>query len=148
RKHVVVLTNECWQRRFGGDPQLIGKTLKLNGESYEAVGILPANYSLPNEEAELAIPLAPDADPLRTVRSATNYLRGIARLKTGVTRQQAESDLTSIVARQRQQYGDIYLKKTGVRMAQLRDEMVGSVSIALWVLIAAGVLVLLIAGSN
>ena len=148
RRHVAVLTHECWQRRFGGDPQLIGKTLTLNGESYEAVGILPPTYVLPYKDAELAIPLAPDADSLRSVRSATNYLRGIGRLKTGVTRQQAESDLSAIVTRQREQYGDIYLKKTGVRLVQLRDEMVGSVSIALWVLLGSVGLVLLIACSN
>jgi putative ABC transport system permease protein len=92
------LTYECWQRRFGGDTQLVGKTLTLNGEAYEAVGILPSKFALPNKEAELAIPLAPDADPLRNERSSTNFLRAIARLKTGVTRQQAESDLTAIVA--------------------------------------------------
>ena len=147
RRHVVVLTHECWQRRFGGDPQLIGKNLTLNGESYQAVGIMPPSYSLPYN-AELAIPLAPDADPLRTVRSATNYLRGIARLRPGVTRQQAESDLSAIVSRQRQQYGDIYLKKTGVRLVQLRDEVVGSVGVALWVLLGSVGLVLLIACSN
>ena len=61
RRHVAVLTHECWQRRFGGDPQLIGKTLTLNGESYEAVGILPPTYVLPYKDAELVIPLAPDA---------------------------------------------------------------------------------------
>ena len=148
RRHVVVLTHDCWQRCFGGDPQLIGKNLTLNGESYQAVGIMPPNYSLPNKDAELAIPLAPDADPLRSVRSATNYLRGIARLQTGVTRQQAESDLTAIVTRQRQQYGDIYLKKTGVHLVQLQDEIVGDVSIALWVLLGSVGLVLLIACSN
>ena len=147
-RHVVVLTHECWQRRFAGDPQVIGKTLTLNGESFAAVGVLPRGYSLPNKDAELAIPLAPAADPLQAVRSSTNYLRGIARLKTGVTREQAESDLTAIVTRQREQYGDIYLKKTGVHLVQLRDEMVGSVSIALWVLLGSVGLVLLIACSN
>ena len=69
-------------------------------------------------------------------------------MKTGVTREQAESDLTAIVTRQRQYYGDIYLKKTGVHLVQLRDEMVGSVSIALWVLLGSVGLVLLIACSN
>ena len=148
RQHVVVLTYECWQRRFGGDPQLIGKTLNLNGEGYQAVGILPGSYSLPIKEAEFAIPLAPDADPLRNVRSSTNFLRAIARTRTGVTRQQAESDLTSIVTRQRQQYGDVYLKKTGVHLVPLRDEIVGSVRTALWVLLGSVGLVLLIACSN
>src|SRR5262249_48015741 len=84
RRHVVVLTYDCWQRRFGSDPHLIGKTLNLNGEGYEAVGILPPNFTLPIIDAEVAIPLAPDADPWRNVRSSTNFLRAIARLKTGM----------------------------------------------------------------
>jgi putative ABC transport system permease protein len=148
RSHVAVLTYDCWQRRFGGDPQVIGKSLRLNGESFEAVGVLPRNFTLPVKDAEIAIPLSPDADPLRAVRSATNFLRGIARRKSGVTREQAESDLSGVVTRQRQQFGDIYLKKTGVHLVQLQEEMVGNVSTALWILLGAVGLVLLIACSN
>jgi predicted permease len=148
RRHVVVLTYECWQRRFGGDPKTIGRILNLNGENYEVVGVLPLRFDLPIREAEMAIPLAPDADPLRNVRASTNFLRAVARLKQGVTRQQAEADLTAIVMRERQQYGDAYLKKTGVRLVPLYEEMVGSVRTGLWVLLGAVGLVLLIACSN
>ena len=148
RRHVVVLSHDCWQRRFGGDPQIVGRSLNLNGESHEVVGVLPMRYSLPVSEAELAIPLAPDVDPLRNVRASVNFLRAVARLKPGVTRQQAESDLTAIVQRERQQYGDSYLKKTGVRLVPLYEEMVGSVRTALWVLLGAVGLVLLIGCSN
>jgi predicted permease len=148
RRHVAVLTYDCWQRRFGGDPQLIGKTLNLNGEGYEAVGILPPKYSLPNKEAEIAIPLSPDSDPLRNARGSVNFLRAVARLKPGVTRQQAEADLTAVVSRERQLFGEAYLKKTGVGLVPLRDELVGDVRTALWVLLGSVGLVLLIACSN
>lgn len=148
QRHVVVLTFECWQRRFAGEPQILGKTLNLNGESYEVIGILPRSFSLPNPEAELAIPLAPDVDPLRNVRGSVNFLRAIARLKTGVTRGQAESDLSAIVLRQRQQYGDAYLKKTGINLVPLYEELVGNVRTSLFVLFGAVVLVLLIGCSN
>ena len=148
RRHVVVLTYESLQRRFGGNAQLVGQALDLNGEAYQVVGVLPSNYPLPINDAELLIPLAPDADPLRNMRNSVNFLRAIARLKEGVTREVAESDLTAIVTRQKQQYGDIYLRKTGVNLVPLRDEMVGSVSIALWVLLGSVGLVLLIACSN
>jgi len=148
RRHVVVLTYECWQRRFGGDPQMIGKILTLNGEGYQLVGILPRRFDLPVREAEMAIPLAPEADPLRNVRNSVNFLRAVARLKPAVTRQQAEADLTAIVMRERQQYGDIYLRKTGVRLVPLYEAMVGSVRTSLWVLLGAVGLVLLIACSN
>jgi putative ABC transport system permease protein len=148
RSHVAVITYDAWQGRFASDPQLVGKSLTLNGEGYQAVGVLPPNFTLPVKEAEFAIPLSPDADPLRNERNSTNFLRAIARLKTGVTRAQAESDLTSIVIRERQIYGEPYLKKTGVGLVPLRDEMVGSVRTALWILLAAVGMVLLIACAN
>jgi len=148
QRHVVVLAYDCWQRRFAADPEIVGKTLNLNGEGYQVIGILPRSYSLPNPEAEMAIPLAPDVDPLRNVRSSTNALRAIARLKPGVTRSQAESDLNAIVKREREQYGDAYLKKTGINLVPLHDELVGNVRAGLFVLFGAVVLVLLIACSN
>src|SRR5713226_5267764 len=52
KRHVVVVTYDCWRRRFGGEAEIVGKTLNLNGESYEVIGILPRSYSLPNPEAE------------------------------------------------------------------------------------------------
>ena len=148
RRHVVVLSYECWQRRFGGDPRMVGRALTLNGESYAVVGVLPMRYALPVRDAELVIPLAPDVDPLRNVRTSVNFLRAVARLKPGVTRQQAEADLTAIVKRERQEYGDVYLKKTGVRLKPVYEEMVGGVRTALWVLLGAVGLVLLIGCSN
>lgn len=148
QRHVAVLAYECWQRRFAGEAQIIGKSLNLNGEGYQVIGVLPRNFSLPNPDAEIAIPLAPDIDPLRNVRSSTNSLRAIARLKPGVTRSQAESDLTAIVMRERQQYGDIYLKKTGINLVPLYEELVGSVRTGLFVLFGAVVLVLLIGCAN
>ena len=148
QRHVVVLTYQCWQRRFAGETQIVGKTLILNGESYEVIGILPRSFSLPNPEAELAIPLAPDVDPLRNVRSSTNFLRAIARLKAGVTRSQAESDLSAIVMREREQYGETYFRKTGINLVPLYEEVVSNVRTVLWVLLGAVGFVWLIGCSN
>ena len=148
RRQVAVLSYESWQKRFGRNPQTVGKALTLNGETYTVIGVLPPRFTLPDREAELAIPLSPNVDPLREVRSSTNFLRAVARLKPGVTRQQAEADLTSIVGRQRQQFGDAYLTKTGARLVPIFEETVGSVRTALWVLLGAVGMVLLIACSN
>jgi predicted permease len=148
RRHVAVLTYESWQKRFGGNSQTVGQVLTLNGEAYTIIGVLPPRFTLPDREAELAIPLSPAVDPSRDVRSSTNFLRAVARLKPGVTRQQAEADLTSIVARQKQQFGEAYLKKNGVRLVPIHEEMVGNVRTALWVLLGAVGMVLLIACSN
>ena len=148
RKQVAVVSYESWQKRFGGDPQIVGRVLNLNGESYTVIGVLPSRFNLPDREAELAIPLRPLVDPLRDLRSSTNFLRAVGRLKPGVTRPQAETDLTAVVTRQRQQFGDPYIKKTGVRLVPIYEEMVGNVRTALWVLLGAVVMVLLIACSN
>lgn len=148
QRHVVVLTHECWQRRFGGDPQIVGRSLILNGEGYEVIGIAPRDFSLPNPQAELAIPLAPDVDPLRNERGSVNFLRLIGRLKSDVTINQAEADLAGIVQRQRQQFGDAYLKKTGVNLVSLHEEIVGATRTKLWVLFGAVSLVLLIGCCN
>ena len=147
-RHVVVVTHECWQRRFASDPGLVGKTLNLNGEGFEVVGILPPGFELPIREAELAVPLAPDVDPLRNVRSSTNFLRAVGRLQQDHTREQAEADLTAIVQRQRQQFGEPYLKKIGVRLVPLRDAMIGDVQVVLWTLLGAVALVFAIACAN
>ena len=148
QRHVVVLSYECWQRRFGADPRIAGKSLILNGESYQVIGVAPQDFAMPNPQAELAIPLAPDVDPLRTERSSVNFLRLIGRLKPGVTIRQAEADLAGIVTRQRAQFGDAYLRKTGINVVSLHEEMVGASRTKLWVLFGAVSLVLLIGCCN
>src|SRR5262245_7495240 len=87
---VVIVGYSLWQRRFGADPHLVGKTLTLNGANYTVVGVLPPQFFFPIRDAELAIPLAPDVDPWRGVRSSTNFLFALARVKPGVARAQAE----------------------------------------------------------
>jgi predicted permease len=150
RQHVVVLSHGLWQRRFGADPRTVGQTLLLNGNSYTIVGVLPPQFIFPIREAELAVPLAPDADPWRSARTSTNFLRAIARLKPGVTLAQAEADLTSIAGRMRQQYpaANENKNKLGVTLTPLNDVVVGDYRHALWMLLGAVGFVLLIASIN
>jgi predicted permease len=148
RQHVVVLSHGLWQRRFGADPRLVGQTLLLNGNSYTIVGVLPPQFIFPIREAELAVPLAPDADPWRSARTSTNFLRAIARLKPGIALAQAEADLTSIAGRLRQQYPVANENKLGVTLTPLNDVVVGNYRHALWMLLGAVGLVLLIASIN
>ena len=147
-QRVVVLSYGLWQRRFGADPQLVGKTLTLNGAGYTVVGVLPPQFFFPIREAELAVPLSPDADPWRGVRNSTNFLFALARLKPGVTREQAEADLTSVAERQRQQYPVANRRKLGVTLSPLHEEVVGDFRLALWVLLGAVGVVLLITCVN
>jgi putative ABC transport system permease protein len=150
QQHVAVLSYGLWRRRFGADPQLVGKKLTLNGASYTVVGVLPPQFFFPTplREAELAVPLAPDADPLRGVRTSTNFLRALGRLKPGVTREQAEMDLTAVAQRLRQQYPVANRQKLGVTLSPLHEEVVGSFRLMLWVLLGAVGVVLLITCVN
>jgi putative ABC transport system permease protein len=150
RQNVVVLSHGLWQRRFGADPRLVGQTLTLNGNSYTIVGVLPPQFIFPIKEAELAVPLAPDADPWRSARTSTNFLRAIARLKPGVASAQAEADLTSIAGRMRQQYpaANENQNKLGVTLTPLNDVIVGNYRHSLWMLLGAVGFVMLIASIN
>jgi putative ABC transport system permease protein len=148
QQHVVVVGHGLWQRRFGSDPRLVGETLTLNGASYTVVGILPPQFIFPIREAELAVPLAPDADPWREVRTSVNFLRALARLKPGVTREQAEADLTAVAERTRREYPVANGQKLGVTLSPLHEEVVGDFRLALWVLLGAVGMVLLITCVN
>jgi putative ABC transport system permease protein len=148
QERVVVLGHGLWRRRFGADPHLVGRTLTLNGAGYTVVGVLPPRFFFPIRDAELAVPLAPDADPWRGVRTSVNFLRAVARLKPGVTREQAEADLTSVAERIRQQHPVANGQKLGVTLGPLHEEVVGDVRLALWVLLGAIGVVLLITCVN
>src|SRR5262249_25013750 len=63
--HVVVLAEPFWVRRFGGDPSIVGRSVRLNGEDYTIVGVLAAGFSMPIRDIEFAVPFAPDRDPRR-----------------------------------------------------------------------------------
>jgi putative ABC transport system permease protein len=145
---VVVLGHGLWQRLFGGDRGLVGRTLALDGKAYTVVGILPRDFIFPIPEAELAIPLSPETDPWRHVRSSINFLRTIGRLKPGVTREQAQAELTGVARHLLEQYPVEDARKVAVRLVPLEEEIVGRVRPALWMLLAAVSLLLLIACGN
>jgi predicted permease len=88
---VVLLGHDLWQNRFGGDPDLVGTTLRLDGETYEIIGILPQE-ALFVGEAEVWAPLQLDVE----ANPWSWYLNGVGRLKPGVTVQQAQQDLERI----------------------------------------------------
>ncbi|HVG18500.1 MAG TPA: ABC transporter permease, partial [Blastocatellia bacterium] len=145
--NVVVLTNSLWQRRFGGDSNLIGKTLTINNQPHTIVGVLPPFFSFPWIKAEFAVPLLLGTDPRRSERN-TNFLRIVARLKKGVTLQQAQAEMTTITQHLQQQYPDTNARKVGVKFVQLHDEIVGNFKTVLFVLLGAVGFVLLIACAN
>lgn len=147
KPRVVVLTHGLWRRRFGGDPGLIGKSITLNGDSYSVVGVLPPDFVIPNTDFEVAVPLRMEVDPRRSERGS-NFLRVFARVKQGVTIQQARADLSAITDRLRQQYPDANGKFTAPVVLALQDEIVGGYRTALLFLLGAVGLLLIIVCTN
>lgn len=145
---VAVMTNGLWQRRFGGDRSMIGKPLMLNGTSYTLVGILPENFFFPIPAAELAVPLDPDEDPWRFDRNTVNFLRMVALPQPGTTREQAQAEMNALALKLRQQFPEANARKLGVQLTPMRDQITGGYRLALWVLMGAVGLVLLIACAN
>jgi predicted permease len=144
-EHKVVLTYTLWQQRFGGDPAIVGRTVRLDGESYDIIGVMPRGFAFAPfwaTGAQIFAPL-PLADR-RTSRSG-NSLRVFARLAPGVSLEQARVEMTGITARLEQEYPGTNRRVT---VTSLTERVVGNARLALLVLLASVGFVLLIACAN
>jgi predicted permease len=142
---VTVLTYALWQRRFGADPNIVGRALTLNGESYTVIGVLPASFQFALRPADLFLPYQPTQNQLtRRFMHGTNL---IGRLKADKTANDAQSELNLIAGRIEQQFNDSHAG-VKVRVVPLQEEIIGNVRPILLVLLAAVGFVLLIACAN
>jgi putative ABC transport system permease protein len=146
---VVVLSHALWQRRFGGNPQVIGRKLTFNEQLFTVVGVMPPGFQYPPGREppgrELWAPREPrPSDPQNRGGS---LFRVIGRIQPSVTVEQAQQEMNGIAARLSQQYPQT---NTGVGavVVSLREQLVGQVRLALYVLFGAVSLVLLIACAN
>ncbi|MDX6613981.1 MAG: putative transport system permease protein [Blastocatellia bacterium] len=142
---VVVLTYGMWQRRFGGDPNVIGQGMTINGDGYEVIGVLPANFQFALRTADVWRPYQPsDAQLTRRFMHGTNL---IGRLKPGVNPAQAQAEL-AVIAKRIEAENQQSHAGTGVKLVPLQEQFVGQVRPILLVLLAAVGFVLLIACAN
>jgi predicted permease len=148
---VAVLSYGIWKRRFGGDPRVIGKPITLNGQPVTVVGILPAGFqwhirsrSGTGRPAEIWSVLSM---PATGAGLRGRFLSVVARLKRGVTLEQATTEMKTIEARLAQDSPD-YNTGYGTEVVPLREQFVGKVRPALWILLGAVGFVLLIACAN
>lgn len=146
-QRTVLLSHALWQRRFGGERDIVGKSITLNGDSYTVVGALPSSFRFPGAEIDVAIPLVFETHPRRAERG-TNFLRVFARMKPGVTPRQVYSEMESTWRHLQQQYPKENAKNTAPNIVPLRQEIVGTSRTSLFMLLGAVGLVLLIACSN
>ena len=146
---VVVLSHRLWQRKFGSDPNIIGKTVKLNLRVYTIIGVLkPDLHSLPttliDSKAELYRPVA---EPYDQTQRGSRHLRAIGRLKNGVSISAAQAEMTAIALRLEKQYPDDNTAR-GINVVSIAEDTVGNLRTSLFLLTGAAGLVLLIACAN
>jgi putative ABC transport system permease protein len=144
---VVVLSYPLWQRRFGGQTSILNQPITLNNKSYTVIGIMPESYLYPSR-VEMWVPVGQLSDqPSWQSRGNHPGLYGVARLKPGVTFEQAEADMNNVAANLEKQYPDTNTA-TRVRMRPLIEIFVSDVRRALWVIFGAVFFVLFIACAN
>lgn len=157
RPATAVLTDGIWARRFGRDPRILGKSIILNGQTYEVVGVLPPRFSLPREvlpllygteqaEIFLPLPLAPSASQVRTQEDYNI----IGKLKPGVSLTEAQAEMDAVTARLRRDYPENYPPNGGLTFSivPLLEQVVGGVRRSLLVLLVSVGFLLLIACAN
>jgi len=149
KDRVIILTYGLWQSRFKGDPEVVGTQVRLNGRPYTIVGVTPKDFpmlpvTLVDGPAQFYRPVAEKHDDSQRL---SRHLRGIARLKPGVTIRQAQSDLEVIHHGLAKQYPTEY-STTGVRVVGLQDDIAAGLRPALLVLLGAMGFLLLIACAN
>lgn len=144
--NVAILSDELWRNRFNSDRDIVGKSISLNQDSYQIVGVMPAGFQFP---------VIPGVQVWRTLRPTLNpsctrgciVLRAIGRLKDNVTIEQAQADVSTIASRLAAQYPDTN-SKVGAVLVPLHEQLVGSIRRPLLVLLGAVGFVLLIACAN
>jgi putative ABC transport system permease protein len=160
KSQVIILSYALWQRRFGSDPGIIGRQLKLylspainpnvppssdpSGDIYEVIGVLPSDFRMPQIPSEVWVPLVIDSERLDRVQ---NSIRAIGRLKPGVTPKQAEAQMNSIASQLAEQYPETNKDQT-VFVNSIREQEIGDIRQTLLTLLVGVGLVLLIACAN
>ena len=145
---TAIIGYGLWQRRFGGDPQIVGKTVTMNDRDYTIIGVLPQGFTYRDQEYDVFVPLglhAGEEDAHR--RSSHGGIYCVARLKPGVSLKQAQADLDAIAAALEQQYPQSN-KNVSVAAQLLQDRVVGGARPVLLMLFGAVGFVLLIACAN
>src|SRR5882762_2792490 len=151
---VVILSYALWQRQFGGDPKIIGRSLALGGQKFQVVGVMPPRFSFPIGAfaPELWTTMSmlresSDGSPPMTEQRGNDFLQCIARLKPNVSIKQAQANIDTIAAALRQQYPDSNAN-VGAKILPEVNAMIGSAHSALLMLCAMAACVLVVACVN
>ena len=144
KDNMVILSFGLWQSHFGGDPNIIGRTLELDAKKFTVIGVMPAGFHYPSI-AQFWMPQPMDAKSL--FPRGTHWASVVGRLKPGVTIDQAQAEMTLIAKRLEEQYPDSN-HKVGASLVPLHEDLVGESRDSLIIMLWAVALVLLIACAN
>ncbi len=146
---LALISHGLWLNRFGGDPEVIGRAIDLNGSSWEVVGVMPADYDFPTREIDVWVPY--QLDPA-SENFGGHHIQGYARLAPGVTLEAAEREAEDLIARfDEVGYGPAWFEgifSGGARVQTVREQIVGDARRSLLILLGTMGFVLLIACSN
>src|SRR5262245_29776730 len=144
---VVILSDRIWRERFNADPNFIGQGITLTEGSYTVVGVMPAKFEFP-KGADLWLPIRTVMDPQSAERYAMSFMTAVGRLKPGVTLAQAEAEMNTIIARIASQHPEMEAAGHRIVITPLAEYLFGDARPALWLLLAATGMLLLIATAN
>lgn len=144
-RSVVLISYKYWQRRFHGDPSVLGQKVHVGGHSSSIIGVMSASFRFPNDDVDIWTPSAPDA-PFAQRRDST-WFTVVGRLRSGVSVNQAAADLAAVQSRLGKEFGRPD-SELSVEVTPLKDTIVGEVRESLWLLYGSVTLLLLIACSN
>ncbi|MGC2186011.1 MAG: ABC transporter permease [Terriglobales bacterium] len=145
KEHEVVLSYSLWQGHFAGNPEIVGRSVALSGETYTVVGVMPLDFKFAPFWATKAQLWAPLALGSRLADRGGSSLRVFARLKPGVTLEQAQAEMAGITGRLEREFPGT---NQDIQVVSLREKVVGNIRPALLVLLGAVGFVLLIACAN
>jgi predicted permease len=147
-REVVVLSDATWRNRFGADPNILGRTLMLNGQPHVVIGVMPGGYQSPFGGAvDVWLPITSIPSRVTTFERGSANVWGIGRLKAGVTPDQAQRDLSAIASQLAAEYPATNAQ-VGALVLPLREQVAGPIRPALLTMLGAVLLVLLIACTN
>ncbi|HTY41941.1 MAG TPA: ABC transporter permease [Thermoanaerobaculia bacterium] len=143
---VAVISSSFWTRRFGRDPRVVGSSITLDGQSYAVIGVVPSGLPLATLDPGNEV-YAPASHGFALDNRNGHYLGAIGRLKPGVTLAAARADLAAVAEGLGREHGDSD-RGYGANLVPAQEQMVGEVRPALYAMLGAVVLVLLIAAAN
>jgi putative ABC transport system permease protein len=152
---AAIINHGLWRRQFGGDPNIVGRALTLNGKQFNVVGVMPAGFQFPIEAEPVEVWVTSSIDgektdpkePSLNEQRGAHYLQALGRLKPGVTLEQAQAEMDVIGANLEKQYPDSNTRR-GVKLVHYHNDLTSDYSEALWLILGAVGCVLLIACAN